>query len=144
MKAFRYALTALAVAFAFPALAHDGVHVEGAYARFMPGAMAGAAFMTIENHATVDDRLVGARSDIAERVELHTHKMGADGAMQMIAVPEGFAIPAGEKHELKRGGDHVMFMGLKTTPKDGDTVHVTLTFEHAGDVEIEVPVDGTR
>lgn len=144
MKAIKYALTALAVAFAVPAFAHDGVHIEGAYARFMPGSMAGAAFMTIENHATVDDRLVSATSDIADRVELHTHKMGADGSMQMIHVPEGFAIPAGETLELKRGGDHIMIMDLKGKPKDGDTIHVTLTFEHAGDVEIEVPVDGKR
>lgn len=144
MKAIKYALTALAVALAVPAFAHDGVHIEGAYARFMPGAMAGAAFLTIENHATVDDRLVGVASDVADRVELHTSKTGADGTMQMVHVPEGFAIPAGETHELKRGGDHIMLMGLKARPKDGDTIHVTLTFEHAGDVEIEVPVDGKR
>lgn len=144
MKAIKYALTALAVAFAVPALAHDGVHIEGAYARFMPGSMAGAAFMTIENHATVDDRLVSATADVANRVELHTHKMGADGSMQMIEVPEGFAIPSGETIELKRGGDHIMLMDLKGKPKDGDTIHVTLTFEHAGDVEISVPVDGKR
>lgn len=144
MKAIKYALTALAVAFSAPAHAHDGVHVEGAYARFMPGANAGAVFMTIENHATVDDRLVGARSDIADRAELHTHKMAADGTMQMIHVHEGFAIPSGETIELKRGGDHIMLMGLNGQPKDGDTIHVTLTFEHAGDVAIEVPVDGKR
>jgi periplasmic copper chaperone A len=144
MKPFAYALAGLAVAIAVPAFAHDGVHIDGAYARFLPGAMSGAAFMVIENHATVDDRLIGAASDVAKRVELHTHKAGEGGMMQMIHVPEGFVIPAGETHELKRGGDHVMLMGPTRKVKDGDTITVTLTFEHAGDVTVEIPVDNTR
>jgi copper(I)-binding protein len=144
MNALKYALTGLAVAVALPAFAADEVKIDGAYARFMPGAMAGAAFMVIENTAAGDDRLVAVRSGIADRVELHTHKQGADGTMQMLHVPEGFAIPAGGLHELKRGGDHIMFMGLKERPKDGDIVHVILTFEQAGDVEVEIPVDSKR
>lgn len=144
MNPLKYALTGLAVAIALPSFAADGVKIDGAYARFMPGAMAGAAFMVIENNAAGDDRLVGVKSGIADRVELHTHKQGADGTMQMLHVPEGFAIPAGGLHELKRGGDHIMFMGLKERPKDGDTVHVILTFEQAGDVEVEIPVDSKR
>jgi copper(I)-binding protein len=131
-------------AFTLPALAHDGVMINDAYARFMPGAMAGAAFMLIENHTTEDDRLVGAAATIAEKVELHTHVHGNDGTMQMVAVPEGFVIPAEGVHELKRGGDHVMFMGLKERPAEGSTVHLTLTFEKAGVIEIDVPVDNKR
>ncbi len=144
MKPLKYALTGLAFAFALPAFAHDGVMIEDAYARFMPGSMAGAAFMVIQNHSVADDRLIDAKSDVADRVELHTHKQGADGVMQMIHVPEGFVIPAEGSHDLKRGGDHIMFMGLTDKPKDGDTIHVTLTFEHAGDVEVDIPVDSNR
>lgn len=130
--------------FTLPALAHDGVMINDAYARFMPGAMAGAAFMLIENHTTEDDRLIGVAATIAEKVELHTHVHGNDGTMQMVHVPEGFPIPAGATHALQRGGDHVMFMGLTERPADGTTVHVTLTFEKAGVVELDVPVDSTR
>ncbi len=130
--------------FTLPALAHDGVMINDAYARFMPGAMAGAAFMLIENHTSEDDRLIGAAATIAEKVELHTHVHGNDGTMQMVPVPEGFVIPAEDVHELKRGGDHVMFMGLKEHPAEGSTVHLTLTFEKAGVIEIDVPVDNKR
>lgn len=144
MKPMKYALAALVCALAFPAFAHDGVHVEGAYARFMPGGQTGAAFMLIQNHATVDERLIGVSSDVAEKVELHSHKMNADGTMQMLHLEEGIVIPAGQSHELARGGDHVMFMGLKREVKEGDTVTVTLTFEHAGEVKVDIPVDNAE
>lgn len=138
------ALAALLPVFALPARAADTITVRETYARFMPGAMAGAAFMVIENHGTEDDRLVDAASDIAQKVELHTHKAGADGVMQMLHVPEGFVIPAGGEHGLQRGGDHVMFMGLNERPAEGTSVPVTLTFEKAGEIVVEIPVDNSR
>ncbi len=104
----------------------------------------GAAFMVIENHTGADDRLVSAASDIAERVELHTHVADANGVMQMIEVPEGFVIPANGSHALQRGADHVMFLGLTRPLAQGDIIPVTLTFETAGEVVVEVPVDLER
>lgn len=144
MNALKTALAATAALWTLPALAAGTITVSDAYARFMPGAMAGGAFMTIANAADTDDRLVGVASDIAEKVELHTHVHGSDGTMQMKHVPEGFAIPAEGTHALERGGDHVMFMGLKERPADGATIHLTLTFEKAGAVEVDVPVDNRR
>ncbi|MGB3317113.1 MAG: copper chaperone PCu(A)C [Albidovulum sp.] len=144
MNVLTAAVAALAVTFAVPAFAGDTIAVTDAYARFMPGAMAGAAFMQIENHGDEPDRLTGVASDIAERVELHTHKAGDDGLMQMLHVPEGFEVPAGGSHALARGGDHVMFMGLTERPAEGAVVKVVLTFEKAGEVELDIPVDNAR
>lgn len=144
MTFLRNALTGLAFVAAVPAFAGDTISVSDAYARFMPGAKAGAAFMVIENTGDEDDRLTAAASDIAAKVELHTHKAGSDGAMQMMHVPEGFAIPAGSSHALERGGDHVMFMGITQRPADGESLSVTLSFEKAGDVVIDIPVDSAR
>lgn len=144
MKPMTLALAILAAAFAFPALAHDGVHIDGAYARVMPGAKTGAVFMAIENHATADDRLMAITTESAERAELHTHKAGADGMMQMLKVEGGITIPAGTTHDLARGGDHIMLMGLTSDLKDGDTIAMTLTFEHAGEMTVEVPVDNAE
>lgn len=107
-------------------------------------AKAGAAFMVIENTGDEDDRLIAATSDIAQKVELHTHKNMGDGIMKMIHVEEGFVIPAGGKHMLMRGGDHVMFMGLNSSMDQGSTVKVTLTFEKAGDIVVDIPVDLQR
>jgi periplasmic copper chaperone A len=109
------------------------------------GAMAtsAAAFMTIENHGA-DDRLIDAHSDLAQKVELHTHLQDANGVMKMVHVAEGFPIAAGEAHVLQRGGEHVMFLGLNSVPVQGDMISLTLTFEKAGDVTVEVPVDNDR
>ncbi|GHF73808.1 copper chaperone PCu(A)C [Seohaeicola zhoushanensis] len=138
-------LAALAgMTFAFPALA-EGIEVTGAYARAAsPSAKAGGVFMTLNNTGAEDDRLVGAASDVAMKVELHTHKKTGDGVMQMVAIEGGIALPAGASHDLARGGDHVMLMGLKRSLVQGDTVTLVLTFEHAGEMTIEVPVDLTR
>ena len=132
-----------AIASAPMAFAAD-ITITDPYLR-VSGAMAtsAAAFMTIENHGA-DDRLIGAKSDLAERVELHTHLQDANGVMKMIHVEEGFAIAAGESHVLQRGGEHVMFLGLNSVPVEGEKISLTLTFEKAGDVIFEVPVDNAR
>lgn len=132
------------LAMATSAFAAD-VMVKDAYARSASkNAKTGAAFMMIMNHGAENDRLIDVTSDVAKRVELHTHKENGDGVMQMLHVEEGFAIPAGEMHPLKRGGDHVMFMGLNQPFVQGDMIPVTLVFEKAGQVNVEIPVDLER
>ena len=137
-------VAAMAMGFGAAAWA-EGIVVEDAYARAStPTAKSGAAFMVLMNTSDQDDRLVAAKSDVAARVELHTHREIADGVMEMMEVEEGFAIPAGGTHVLARGGDHAMFMGLNEPFADGDTVAVTLVFEPAGEVAVEIPVDLNR
>ena len=120
----------------------DKVKVQDAYARSSNPQVA-AAFLGVMNHADTDDRLIGASSDAAKRVQLHTHKE-KDGVVSMIHDEDGFDVPAGTLTKLARGGDHVMLMGLTQPLKQGDVVTITLTFEKAGDVTIEVPVDNER
>ena len=137
-------LAAAAVAFALPAFAGD-ITVKEPYARASAAmSQSGAAFMVIENAADRPDQLIGARSDIADKLELHTHKAEANGVMRMMEVPEGFPIPAHGEHALARGGDHIMMLGLRKELKQGDTFTMTLTFKNAGDVTVEVPVDLKR
>ncbi|OYU40826.1 MAG: copper-binding protein [Pseudorhodobacter sp. PARRP1] len=138
-------ITAFALLIAAPAFAHQGVHIENPYARTNGGiGKTGAVFLEIMNHADTDDRLIGVASDVADKVEMHTHKAGENGVMSMSAVPEGFEIPALQSRFLKRGGDHIMLMGLRQDLKDGDIIHLTLTFEHSGEVMVDVPVDNAR
>ncbi|WP_037310585.1 copper chaperone PCu(A)C [Ruegeria halocynthiae] len=137
--------TLAAATLATAAFAQDTITVDDAYARSSgKTAKAGAAFMMIQNAGEADDRLVGVESDAAARVELHTHLIDANGVAKMTHVEEGFVIPAGETHMLQRGGDHVMFMGLTAPFEQGAAVPVTLIFEKAGEVEIEIPVDLER
>lgn len=133
-----------AIALATSAFAGD-ITIEDPYARVSAmKSTSGAAFMVIKNAADTDDQLIDARSDVSKKVELHTHKENDQGVMQMLHIPEGFAIPAGGAHALARGGDHVMFMGLNAPLKHGDVVKVTLVFKNAGEVELDIPVDLER
>lgn len=135
---------AAALSLAMPAFAGD-IMVQDPYVRTSTAmSKSGAAFMVLMNQGAEDDRLIGASSDVAQRVELHTHKEGANGVMQMVEVEEGFPVPAGGMHALARGGDHVMFMGLNRALAQGDIVTLTLTFEKAGEMTVEVPVDLER
>ena len=138
-------IAALAVTtFAIPAFA-DSIMVKEAYVRTaMKGAKSGAAFMQIMNHSDTDDRLVSVASEVAKKVELHTHMDMGEGVMKMMHVEEGFLIPAGGMHGLSRGGDHVMFMGLTKDMIQGESVEVTLTFEQAGNMVVQIPVDLER
>lgn len=140
---------ALAVAttltFAAPVLAESQIMIKDAYARVASkAAKSGAAFLEIHNMGDTDDRLIGVRTEIAVKSELHTHKEMGDGIMKMMHVEEGFEVPAGGTHVLARGGDHLMFMGLNTRLEHGDTVEAVLVFENAGDIALSIPVDLER
>lgn len=144
MTRFFLAATVAAIA-AMPVLAADGVQVIDPYARASTAmSQSGAAFMRFENHSDTDRRLVGARSDVAERVELHTHSEDANGVMRMFEVEGGFLIPANGAYLLERGGDHLMFLGLSRPLEHGDDVTVTLVFEQGDEMDITIPVDLER
>ncbi len=85
------------------------------------------------------DRLIAAASPAAERVELHTHTLDAQGVARMTRI-EGIEVVAGSPTELRPGGLHVMLMGLTAPLAAGDAIDLTLTFEAAGDVTLRVPV----
>ena len=79
----KFAAFAIATLVAFPAFA-EGIMIKDAYARTSGnGAKSGAAFMQIMNHTNEDDRLLNVSSDIAKKVELHTHIEISDGVIAM-------------------------------------------------------------
>lgn len=140
-----FSLTAAAALLAMPAFACDGFEAHDAYARSSTSmSQSGAVFMMMHNHGDADCRLTAARSDVAQRVELHTHLTDDNGVMRMVEVEEGFALPAGGEHALARGGDHVMLMGLHDALEQGESLTLTLVFEDGSETELEVPVDNQR
>ena len=140
----RYLSAALAV-FLFvvaPAQARDahkygGLIVKDVWSRATP-ARNGVAYMTIFNHGGGMDRLVAVESDVAKRVELHTHSM-KDGVMRMRRI-SAIEVHPGEPAVLAPGGNHVMLMGLHKSLKEGQTFTVNLVFEKAGKIAVEVAV----
>ncbi len=113
--------------------------VEAVWARVAPGtARSGAVYFRIVNRGRADDRLVGASSPVAARVELHTHRMQG-GVMRMRRV-EAVPVPGGGAAELAPGGNHVMLIGLRGPLEEGETFPLTLAFEKAGAIGLQVPV----
>jgi len=139
-----FAAAAIAAIVAVPAFAGD-IMIKDAYARSATKmSKSGAAFMMIMNNTDQDDRVVSARAEIAKRVELHTHIDAGNGVMQMREVEGGFPVEAGGMRHLMRGGDHVMLMGLTQPMLHGDIVTLTLVFEKAGEITLDIPVDLER
>jgi len=132
---------------ALPASAHcdGGMIVTGAYARTSGSlAKSGAVYMLVENHTCKADKIIGASTGAAKVAMLHTNKVDANGIASMIAIKGGVPVPADGKAVFERGHDHVMLMGLTRPLNDGDTLSLTLTFEHADPVTVDVPVDDRR
>lgn len=104
------------------------------------GQSAGGGFTTITNGGKADDRLLGASSPASARVEIHTMAMDG-GVMRMRPVTGGLAIPAGGALALQPGGNHLMLMGLKAPLELGAMVPLTLRFERAGSVTVQLKVE---
>ena len=124
-------------------LADDGVtpviDVRAAWMRPHPGGRdVTAAYFAIRLSEGSVDRLLSARIDGAERVELHGHTMSADGLMQMRPIG-----PQDVNNEgplvFTPGGRHLMVFGLATVV-EGEEATGTLVFERAGEVPVTFAV----
>lgn len=126
-----------------PSLAHDysvgQIHVDHPWSRAMPpSAPNAAAFFILHNRSEVADRLISASSPLAQKTELHEH-LHQDGLMKMQQVP-GVDLPAGGEVKFVPMGYHVMLFGVKQQPKDGERFALTLRFEKAGEIQVDVAV----
>jgi periplasmic copper chaperone A len=104
-----------------------------------PTAKAGGGFVTITNKGTTPDRLIAARSTVSDKVEIHEMKMDGN-VMRMRELDKGLEIPPGATVALKPGGLHIMFMELKAPLAKDTKVPLTLVFEKAGSIDVELPV----
>lgn len=140
---FRHAFAAAVLGLAGAAHAHSftlgELKIGHPYARAtVPGQTAGGGFLSIDNQGA-DDRLVSARAAVSQAVELHTMTM--DGNVMKMRAVDAIPVPSGKKVELKPGGLHIMFIGLKAPLGEGDTFPMTLRFEKAGEVTVTVKVE---
>jgi copper(I)-binding protein len=97
----------------------------------------GAGFVTLTNKGSEPDRLVGARSPAVERIEIHAIKVVGPN-MQMRPRAEGLVLPAGVTLTLKPRGYHLLLIGLAAPLAPGALLPVTLVFEKAGTIDIEL------
>jgi len=137
-------LSSAVALFGLPAAAHDytlgSLKIGHPWARATPPtAPSGGGFLTVTNTGTTADRLVSVTSPAAAQVQVHEMKM--DGTiMRMRELENGLEIPPGATVALAPGGFHLMMMGLKAPLKEATRVPVTLVFEKAGKIDVELQV----
>jgi len=98
----------------------------------------GAAYFIIRNTTAMDDNLLKAVSPDAGRVELHVHKN--DGGVMRMAQVSAIPVAANGLTHVKPGGYHLMLFDLNKKLVIGDELALTLTFEHAGVINISAKV----
>ncbi len=111
----------------------------------IPGTTNGAAyFANLENTGNAPDKLIRAVTPVAERVEMHTMSVDAQGVMRMREV-DSIALAPKAKIQMKPGlGMHLMLIGLKAPLKEGASFPMTLEFERAGRVDVTVNVQAPK
>jgi copper(I)-binding protein len=102
-------------------------------------------FKGLRNRGGQADRLIAAKSAVAERVELHQMQM--DGTIMRMREVPAIELPARNEVNLRHGGagtHHLMLQGLKQPLKDGDRFDLELVFEKAGTRKVNVWVQTPR
>ena len=137
------ALAALVLcAGALAACGDDGdepaVVIDNARARFTTTDL-GAVYFDVRVTGA-GDALVAAATEIADDAQLHEIAT-VDGSAMMREVAGGIAIAPGGSVSLRPGGYHVMLLGVAEVLAPGETFALTLEFERAGRVTVDVAVE---
>lgn len=143
MKSVGLVIVLLAGMVFTPLAADDSKHIviDKPWARASAGnAPNGAVYMTLRNTGERPDRVLGGSSPVAGQVQVH-NTVRKNNVMRMRPV-DNLEVPAGGSTALAPGGLHIMLMGLKSPLKQGTTVRISLEFERAGKVAVDIPVYG--
>ena len=145
MRTLPILLAVAAAAFVAPAVAQEfnagPIAIGHPWTRPTSGTTApGVGYMVLDNRGPADDRLLSAVSPVAVTVTMHRTEV-RDGIARMLPQEAGIAIPAHGSVSLEPGGYHLMLGGLKAPLALSQTVPLTLTFERAGAVTVELRVE---
>lgn len=132
----------LGLVFAFPALA-GSITISDQVAHVEEDEEHGARieiFMKVENSGAADS-IYAVRSKVAKtgRMSGGIDKRAADHGDHLIATVVG--VPANGSTEMTEESRHIELVGLKKEVNVGDVIQITLFFEKAGRVKIDVPVE---
>jgi len=123
---------------ALPTLSAADVTVSDPWARAsILASRPGAAYLTLESD--IADRLTALETPAAGHVMLHDTVTDINGVSRMNHIKALDLVP-GTPVTFAPGGMHLMLMGLTGKLEEGRTFPLTLSFEHAGEITVEVPV----
>jgi len=98
-----------------------------------------AVYMKLKNGGRSAERLLSATTPLADNVELIELKK--HGSVMLPTAASGLTIPAGGSLELSASGPRLLLSGFKKTLQAYDSFELTLVFEKAGRVVVEVAVE---
>ena len=102
-----------------------------------------AVYLSLTDVGTKADELTGASTAVAQKTELHVFDV-KDGVYGMHKV-DGIAVtPGSAATVLRPGGAHVMLESLKRPLRAGTTFPLTLDFQRAGQLQVEVRVESPQ
>ena len=103
-----------------------------------PNVKTGAVYITITNHGNSMEMIKSISTEIAGKAMVH-QSIEVDGIMKMEHMMHVMIKP-GTTLIMKPGGFHVMLMKLKEPLTDGESFPMTITFDKAGDVNLEIEI----
>lgn len=114
-------------------------HVTDAHMKAMPpGQTRAAVYLRLENTEARERMIQLVATPIAGTAEVHRH-FYEDGMMKMRAVPH-VRIAAESVLEFAPGGYHIMLMDVAQAPEVGSHFPLTLEFDGAERLDVEVEV----
>lgn len=138
MRKIVLAVAAVLALHAAGAVAQTRVEIADPWARATIGQSRNtAAYMKLTNRGTEADRLVGASTPVAGKVELHTTVR--DGDVMRMRELKGVELKPGQAVAFAPGGMHVMLLDVEPL-RAGRTFTLTLEFEKAGRQDVTVTV----
>lgn len=143
MTVFKSLFLSVLLCTSFAAVAHEyeagSLHIDHPWSREMPPtAPTAAVYFIIHNKGASADRLLSVATPVAGKAEMHEH-IDQNGLMKMQ--PVAFVtVPAGGEATFAPMAYHVMLFNLKQQAKDGERFPLTLQFEKAGEVTVQVAV----
>jgi len=129
------ALLALSTASA----ADPGIKVEKAWARATPAsATTAVVYLTVANSGAAADRLTEVSTPVAASADMHL--MAMEGNVMQMRDVDAVDVKPGDRISFKPGGLHIMLMNLKRPLQKGERFALSLVFEKAGRIDVDVLV----
>ena len=134
-----FALLIALTSFCAPAAAQTksgGIEVREAWARVANGQT--SVYLTIVNHTGTDDALLSVTSPAADRLILQ--KMSVKNLAARRKGLASIGTPAMSATRLSPSAQYIAVEGLHEPLRPGQSIPVTLVFQHAGQIETVAPV----
>jgi hypothetical protein len=139
MQYKRFAVGVMLMMTCLLAVADNTIVVRDAWVREAPpDALVLAAYFTLENTGTKEDKLVAVLCADFDKVEIHTTEV-RDGVARMIAL-DALPVPPHAVVKLAPGGNHLMLHDPRRALAAGMSIKLELRFDSGARLTVVAPV----